>query len=613
MEKKYTFAVDDLQRIQADDYAEDEFCIAKMGFLSTRPNSHGLIISEEVLRESAPTVLNKWLVADMSAVYDAGTHTDKEQIVGRIPDNQEVEFVEDEDGYLRAYVDVVISKIYAKNFCEIFERENNRAVSVEMLTWGTDEDENDLVGFRIVGVTALGATVKPSCPQSDITFTRFSAEEADNFFAQAVGGLTDLTKFVNERKRAMADKSYKVDKSKEAMSDDDWGSVDKSSMRDKIMEASNKSSLVKSVYALVESGWEDAPSEHLKYPIMQLKGDTLVYNRGALASALGYAKKEDETAVVSKIEKIYKKLGLDSEGKEETEKMSKEIEFAAVDIGNLWSALRSAMNNHSYWCYIDGIYEEDNQKFAIITDDCDACKKYRLDFDYTEEGLTVADEVVEVKIDFVPTENVKKFAECENVDEFKKFAKPEPDEDNKDEGEGDKGEGDKKDPEPKDEGKDDDEGDEDKKEEMSEEPTTMSVEEMEAELARLKAEVEDKENIIMEKDTKLSEQEAELSDLREFKAGIEKESLSKDVEKVMADVKDFIDSTQFTELRDEGLACDTTNFDAWSNKVKATCFSAIQKKGLKKQTRNVWSFSAPTETEPSEPTDFWSQMKSKYN
>lgn len=577
MEKKYTFAVDDIQRIQAEDYAEDEFCLARLGFLSTRPNAHGLIISEEVLRESAPTILNKWLVADMTAVYDASTHTDKEQIVGRIPDNQEVEFVEDEDGYLRAYVDVVISKIYAKNFCEMFERNNNRSVSVEMMTWGTEENENDLVGFRIVGCTVLGQSVSPSCPQSDITFTRFSAEEADSFFAQAIGGLTDLTKFVNERKRAMADKSYKVDKSKEAMSDDDWGSVDKASMRDKIMDASNKSSLVKSVYALVESGWEEAPSEKLKYPLMQLKGDTFVYNRGALSSALGYAKKEEETAVVSKIEKIYKKLGLDSEGKEE-KKMSKEIEFAAVDIGNLWSALRSVMIDHSWCYYIDGIYEEDNQKFAIIVDDGDAVKKYRLDFNYTEDGLTVADEITEVQVDFVPTENTKKFAEPENAEEVKKCAEP------------DKKEG-----------------------EDGSEPAKMSVEEMEKKLAELQADVEEKENIIMEKDKKLSEQESELSDLREFKAGIEKESLSKDVEKVMADVKDFIDNTKFAELREEGLACDTTNFNAWSNKVKATCFSAIQKKGLKKQTNTVWSFSAPTETEPNVPTDFWSQMKSKYN
>ncbi|HAU86686.1 MAG TPA: hypothetical protein DCW90_14715 [Lachnospiraceae bacterium] len=148
---------------------------------------------------------------------------------------------------------------------------------------------------------------------------------------------------------------------------------------------------------------------------------------------------------------------------------------------------------------------------------------------------------------------------------------------------------------------------------MSEESTEMSAEEMMAELARLQKDVEEKENIIMEKDKKLSEQEAELSDLREFKCGVEKEKQAMSVEKVMSEVKDFVDATKFAELRDEGLACDAENFDAWSNKVKATCFSAIQKKGLKKQTNTVWSFSAPNEPQNNEPTDFWSQMKSKYN
>ena len=69
------------------------------------------------------------------------------------------------------------------------------------------------------------------------------------------------------------------------------------------MEASNRDSLVKDVYMLVEDGWEDAPSEHLKYPVMCFDGDTLVYNRDGLASALGYANKEKETTVVTKVEK----------------------------------------------------------------------------------------------------------------------------------------------------------------------------------------------------------------------------------------------------------------------------------------------------------------------
>lgn len=581
MDKIVNFQIEEALPEWLEDYSEEKFTVFKTCFLSTSRNSHHFDISEEVLKRDASTILGNFLVAKVQ-FGDATTHLPSEIIYGYFPKEQEVEFEEVEinnEKIVKAWAYCVISKQYGQEFNEIFDVQNLRDTSVEMTVQiKDDQEEGEVLSFNIYGLTCLGLSTNGSCPDAMMTMVRFSEEEATNYFNEVNGQhLTDLTKFVNERKRAMADKSYKVDKSKEAMSDDDWGSVDKTSMRNKIMDASNKSSLVKSVYALVESGWEEAPSEKLKYPLMQLKGDTFVYNRGALSSALGYAEKEEETAVVSKIEKIYKKLGLDSEGKEE-KKMSKEIEFAAVDIGNLWSALRSAMSDHSWYYYIDGIYEEDNQKFAIIVDDNDVIKKYRLDFNYTEDGLTVADEITEVKVDFVPTENIKKFAEPENAEEVKKCAEP-------DKKEGDDGS----------------------------EPAKMSVEEMEKKLAELQADVEEKENIIMEKDKKLSEQEAELSDLREFKAGIEKESLSKDVEKVMADVKDFIDNTKFAELREEGLACDTTNFDAWSNKVKATCFSAIQKKGLKKQTNTVWSFSAPTETEPNVPTDFWSQMKSKYN
>ena len=581
MDKIVNFQIEEALPEWLEDYSEEKFTVFKTCFLSTSRNSHHFDISEEVLKRDASTILGNFLVAKVQ-FGDATTHLPSEIIYGYFPKEQEVEFEEVEinnEKIVKAWAYCVISKQYGQEFNEIFDVQNLRDTSVEMTVQiKDDQEEGEVLSFNIYGLTCLGLSTNGSCPDAMMTMVRFSEEEATNYFNEVNGQhLTDLTKFVNERKRAMADKSYKVDKSKEAMSDDDWGSVDKASMRDKIMDASNKSSLVKSVYALVESGWEEAPSEKLKYPLMQLKGDTFVYNRGALSSALGYAKKEEETAVVSKIEKIYKKLGLDSEGKEE-KKMSKEIEFAAVDIGNLWSALRSVMNDHSWYYYIDGIYEEDNQKFAIIVDDSDAVKKYRLDFNYTEDGLTVADEITEVQVDFVPTENIKKFAEPENAEEVKKCAEPE-------KKEGDDGS----------------------------EPAKMSVEEMEKKLAELQADVEEKENIIMEKDKKLSEQESELSDLREFKAGIEKESLSKDVEKVMADVKDFIDNTKFAELREEGLACDTTNFDAWSNKVKATCFSAIQKKGLKKQTNTVWSFSAPTETESNVPTDFWSQMKSKYN
>lgn len=584
MERNIKFAVNDIQKIHLEDYAEDEFSIARMGFLSTRPNAHELDISEEVLRKSAPSVLGKWVVADMTAIIDAGTHTDKQTIVGRVPENQSVEFVKDEDGYLRAYVDTIISKVYAKDYCAMFEGDNDRAVSVEMVCEMSEDNENEVLSFRIVGVTTLGHAIRPSCPQSNITFTRFSEEDADVFFNKVhKNSLTALKQFTESRKKLMAEsKTYKIDKSKEAMSDKAWGDVDKTILRNKIMEAKNKSTLVKAVYMLVEDGWEDAPSEHLKYPVMCFEGDTLVYNKGGLSSALGYAKKENEATVVNKINKIYKNLGLDQDGKEEDTKMA-EIAFAAVDIGDMWGKMWDALHAKypdGDWgsvYRIDGIYEEDNKKFAIIHHK-DEDTKYRLDFSLTEEGLTLADEIIKVELEIVETDEVKKFAEPENANKYKKFE--------------DCG---------CDEGEDDDHDDGDKEVEMS-------VDEMKAEMAKMKSEIEDRDNIIMEKDKKMGKMEAELSELREYKAACEKKELATSVESIMAEVKDCMSEDKYKEFRDEGLTCKMSELDAWSNKVKAFCFENGKVGKTTKKNDGIFSFAAPAENNQ-KPMNVWDRLK----
>ena len=577
LEKLINFAVDTIQQIQFDDYDEKEFAIAKVGFLSTRPNSHGLEISEEVLRECASTVLGKWMVAKMNWLgTDATTHVPSEHIMGSFPKDQDIEFAEDDDGYLRAYATAIISKRYAKDYCKMFDDDNERAVSVEMsVITENGEDINDKVlSFNIVGVTTLGKNVAPSCPESDVTMIRFSQEDADAYFNKMnEHNLTPLKKFAKERIESMA-KTYKIDKSKEAMSDKAWGEVDKTAMRDKIMEADNKTTLVKAVYMLVEDGWEEAPSEHLKYPVMELKGDTFVYNRDGLASALGYAKKENETTVVNKIEKIYKKLDLDDNEGGKEEKMA-EIEFSAVDIGDMWSRLWHEINEIHHWEYgIVGVFEEDNKKFAVLRDNNG--KLYRLDFSLTEDGMTVADEVVEVKQEFTETDNIKKFAEPENVEQYTKFADPK-----KNEGEGDGGE------EKPDEG----------------EPTKMSEDEMMAKIAELEKSVEERDHIIMDKDT-------ELEELRAYKAAVVAKEMACRVDSVMEEVRTYINDEQFAEFKAEGLSCGENDIDAWSNKVKATCFSEV-KKNIKKDDKGVFSFAMPKVIKYSDPNSIWEKLENK--
>ena len=552
MQKDVKFQLEDAVEYPewCDNYPEHKFTVFKCCFLSTKPNAHQLDISNDVLRRDAQSILGNMLVAKIQN-GDATTHLPSEIQYGYFPREQEIEFVE-EDGVTKAYAYAVVSKHYSKELNNIFEFDNLRNSSVEMtVTMDKDEDEGKVVALDIFGLTVLGKTINGSCPDADIKMVRFSTEDADAYFAKS-DSLSNLKQFVEERKQSMAEKkTYKIDKSKEAMSTADWGDYDKAAMRDKIMDAKNRDTLVKSVYLLVEDGWKDAPSEHLKYPVMMLDGDKFIYNRNALSAALAYAKQNDETEVVNKIKAIYKKLDLDDDSERKEDKKMAEIEFSAVNIGDLWGMLWAAIEERQNWEYgIQGIYEEDNKKFAIVTDR--AKTMYRLDFSLTEDGLTLADEVVEVKQEFTETDNIKRFAEPENVAEYRLA-----------------------------DCDDCDEHDDDEHEEEEE----MSADEMKAKMAELEKDIESRDNIIMEKD-------AELEELRKFKAEVEEQRKAATVESIMAECKEYMSDEQYKEMREEGMACNMSEIDGWTNKVKAVSFSAV-KKNVKKNNDGLFRFAAP--------------------
>lgn len=556
MQKDVKFQLEDAVEYPewCDNYPEHKFTVFKCCFLSTKPNVHKLDISNDVLRRDAQSILGNMLVAKIQN-GDATTHLPSEIQYGYFPREQEIEFVE-EDGITKAYAYAVVSKHYSKELNNIFEFDNLRNSSVEMtVTMDKDEDEGKVVALDIFGLTVLGKAINGSCPDADIKMVRFSTEDADAYFAKS-DSLSNLKQFVEERKQSMAEKkTYKIDKSKEAMSTADWGDYDKVAMRDKIMEAKNRDTLVKSVYLLVEDGWKDAPSEHLKYPVMMLEGDKFIYNRNALSAALAYAKQNDETEVVNKIKAIYKKLDLDDDSERKEDKKMAEIEFSAVNIGDLWGMLWAAIEERQNWEYgIHGIYEEDNQKFAIVIDR--AKTMYRLDFSLTEDGLTLADEVVEVKQEFTETDNIKRFAEPENVAEYRLA-----------------------------DCDDCDEHDPDDDEDEHEEEQEMSADEMKAKMAELEKDIESRDNIIMEKD-------AELEELRKFKAEVEEQRKAATVESIMAECKEYMSDEQYKEMREEGMACNMAEIDGWTNKVKAVSFSAV-KKNVKKNNDGLFRFAAP--------------------
>lgn len=580
------FSIDLVQNFIED--SDPEFAYGNMVFLSTKPNSHHLDISEKVLRRDAHTILGKWVVCRVNPyTRDAEGHSPMEVIVGQVPKDQEIKFSYDEDGYLLASADFVLSKLYAVDTYNLFKDSNFRNVSVEMLIDGTEMadgkiDENLISRLGICAVTILGKKINGSCPSANAKLVQFEEKKALEFYKNHHNDLSNdlefLRKFAEERRIGMADKTYKVDKSKDAMSDTLWGDVDKTDLRNKIMDASNKASLVKDVYMVVEDGWEEAPSEKLKYPVMQFKGDTLVYNKGGLSSALGYAKAENDSAVVSKVEKIRKELDIDDkEDNKEGKERKMGITTFEIEGREAWGEIIKKVQSHEG----KGVYVDSVEKDHIIFTKDD--ERYRVDADVK---VGKDDKTVDAEIHW----GTKK------KDKVQKMQKKKMDDDEDDDDEDDH-----------DDHHEDDEDVEKHEKKMrkccefikqlssdanvdSAAYETMLIDEARRN-KRLVNRLAEKDHIIMEKDRQLEE-------LKKFKEDKDKEAVEMEVAKTMEEVKSFVDKESFESLKAEGLACKMESISGWQNKAKSIAFEASKGKSqTQKFSGGIWRMGAPVETQ----------------
>ena len=488
MERKVSFQVEEAVEVPewTKNYPEHKFSVFKTCFLSTRPNSHHLDIDDATLRKYASTILGGFLVAKIQN-GDSMSHEEDEQVYGVFPRDQKIEFVE-EDGFTKAYAYAVVSKIYGKDFNAIFEGDNLRNSSVEMTVITEDDaDEGKVISFDLMGLCCLGHRINGSCPDADITMVRFSEEEANAYFSEN-SILSDLEKFVENRKKSMAEKyvSHPVNTSKDAIYEGEW---DGNKAKQDLVKEKNYKTLAPKVCLRLEPGWEDREVTKLGYPVMGLYDGEWRYSAKALASAQGYAEKENETGVLKKIKAIKKKLGLEnSDGKEET-KMA----------------------------------EKDTEKVDM-------------------EEETKVDETKETEME----ETVIKAEDCPC------------DEDDKHD--------------------------------------TEEHEDFEAKCAQLTKDIEERDNIIMQKDEELKQCQTELAELREYKSCMEASQLACKVEAALSEIKGFASESPIDAFREEGKNCTLENIDAFVNKVKATCFDAT-KGNVSKSDDGMFKFSIPVVTE----------------
>lgn len=558
------FSIKDINLFKNDE--DVDFALGEVWLLAEGNNSHKNPVDIEILKRDAHTMLGKFLVAEYSKwEKDVTTHTNQQQIIGYFPKDGKIEFRE-KDGKTFAVYEVLISKLYATPVYMLFKEHNFRNVSAEFSAVEGDEDEQGnkpILGIMFHGCTILGLDYQPSCEGAEMSVKRFSTD-ADNYYKNKAK--TTLERFSEERRLKMA-VTYKVNKTE--LKDTAWGDVDKTSLRNKIMDASNKASLVKDVYALVEDGWEDAPSERLKYPLMQLVGDTFYYNRGALSSALAYAKQENVQSVINKVESLYKKFDLDENKKEKemSEKKFDELEGREV-YAEVERIVKSKLGDHFF---VDDI--EDDK--VVVTDEQ---TKVRYDIPAKIE-VGEDDKSIKADIDFDKKKESEDQKEMEKQEET--FVK------------GKAKDGDKQN------GKE--VGAEDKKK-MAETQKEMSLdtnayagailEMLKAETAEQRAEAkklcepygECDESIVMEQIEEMCNQ---MSELRAFKEKVLSERKDAEVKRVLAQVKQDMDAEAYRELEEKSQDVTFENVEQFKKEAKAFAFDNPAKNKKAKKNDDV--------------------------
>lgn len=343
-----------------------------------------------------------------------------ERILGVIRESDPVELVE-KDGLNWIKFRCILWVQYCYKQVRKLLKDRTKKVSVEITIKNSEEDEKGVLQineFVLNGVTILGTKngrkVIEAIPDAHLSILE-DLEENESFneqkkmltFAYQQIDTTDDNQYYNEDKEVKMEMgSIKVNKSKEAMSDKDWGSVDKTALRKKVVEAENFKEIADDIFLDLREGWEEGEVSKLKYPVMEINDDEAVYNRGGLGSAKAYAEKNNETEVLSKLKKIYEHLGLNEDEeesyacedfcddyedqkpdeKDETQKCSEEPEADKPKEGEEQCSVVSEEGK----CSADDDEHDDEHD----DDDCDDCDP---EGKSEEEGKMSEEEICELK------------------------------------------------------------------------------------------------------------------------------------------------------------------------------------------------------------------------
>ena len=345
--------------------------------------------------------------------------------------------------------------------------------------------------------------------------------------------------------------ALKIDKKE--LKETPWGQIDKAELRKRVIEAKNFKTIAPEVFLDLREGWEEGKMGALKYPVMEIENDTLYYNRGALASAKGYAEKNNEEEVLAKLKKIYEKFNLEFEDKENDSKVMMSCE-GSEEIHNECGEGEIIKNEAEHGEDCD--CEECKEKFAKepkdeINEPHAGAQKDKDEKDAKDDEEVRKDDVKdEIKMSTDANVDAPAAVEIE-----KKQA-------------------------------------EDNKELANEQNTSLD-------------ELKEENKKLVEEMTKLNE---EIVSLREFKKQTEEETKKQIVDGLIFEVKEIIPENVLTDLIESAKNYELHNINEWQNIVKAKAFEytgKVKTNTNKNYTRmGIWGNVKNIENKPKSQWDF---------
>lgn len=183
------FAVEDIHLLDEEQVDKSQFSLLRVDAFATGKSLHDTFVTEETLRRTANTILQKPFVFAIDKRFDdLGTHQIEELPGGFVPHNARIEFKTLDDGRIMMSTDVLIWRRYSNNLIEYFKRDGGKkSVSVELEVLESKEDKKsgllEISDFVYTCITGLGDMIQPAIPSAQAVLA-FSKEYEEDYIME---------------------------------------------------------------------------------------------------------------------------------------------------------------------------------------------------------------------------------------------------------------------------------------------------------------------------------------------------------------------------------------------------------------------------------------------